>query len=60
MGEFAGLSMRCGAATVIVTNLENSMKWHGNSLAELGAEIGNGHLDPVDLTEAFRQASLID
>lgn len=33
------------------------MKWHGNSLAELGGEIGNGHIDPVDLTEAFLDAA---
>lgn len=33
------------------------MQWHGNSLAELGREIGNGHLDPVDLTEAFLDAA---
>ena len=33
------------------------MQWHGNSLAELGREIGKGHLDPVDLTEAFLDAA---
>lgn len=33
------------------------MKWHGNSIAELGREIGAGHLDPVDLTEAFLDAT---
>jgi len=33
------------------------MQWHGNSLAELGREIGKGHLDPVDLAEAFLDAA---
>lgn len=33
------------------------MKWHGNSIAELGREIGEGHIDPVDLTEAFLYAA---
>ena len=49
--------MRFGAATVGRNDTEVIMKWHGNSLAELGAEIGNGHLDPVDLTEAFLDAA---
>ncbi len=49
--------MRFGAATVSPNDTEAIMKWHGNSLAELGAEIGNGHLDPVDLTEAFLDAA---
>lgn len=33
------------------------MQWRGNSLVELGREIGNGHLDPVELTEGFLEAA---
>jgi len=57
MGVLAGLSMRCGDASVRENRGASMSNWLFRTAGDLGRDIGAGRIHPVELTEAYLDAT---